>query len=87
MAASWSSPRWTSWTSRRAWSRVRKAVECADAARLDLPELLLEMHARTRFAAGFTHASEGGARADDVATSLCAVLIVEACNTSRCPTP
>jgi TnpA family transposase len=39
------------------------------------------MHARTRFAAGFTHASEAGARAGDVATSLCAVLIAEACNT------
>jgi len=49
--------------------------------RVDLPELLLEMHARTGFASGFTHASEGGARADNVATSLCAVLIAEACNT------
>jgi len=28
-----------------------------------------------------THASEGGARAGDVATSLCAVLLAEACNT------
>ena len=39
------------------------------------------MHARTGFAAGFTHASEGGARAGDVATSLGAVLLAEACNT------
>ena len=30
---------------------------------------------------GYTHASEGGARAGDVATSLCAVLLAEACNT------
>jgi TnpA family transposase len=59
---------------------LRKAVD-ARMPRVDLPELLLEMHARTRFAAGFTHASEGGARAGDVATSLCAVLIAEACNT------
>lgn len=60
------------------------ALKTAVAARLprvDLPELLLEMHARTGFAAGFTHASEGGARAGDVATSICAVLLAEACNT------
>lgn len=49
--------------------------------RVDLPEILLEMHARTGFADGFTHASEGGARAGDVAVSLCAVLLAEACNT------
>ena len=39
------------------------------------------MHARTSFAAGFTHASEGSARAGDVSTSICAVLLAEACNT------
>jgi len=48
---------------------------------VDLPELLLEMHAHTGFADGFTHASEGGARVGDVATSICAVLLAEACNT------
>ena len=60
------------------------ALKVAVAARLprvDLPELLLEMHARTGFADGFTHASEGGARAGGVATSICAVLVAEACNT------
>ncbi len=60
------------------------ALKAAVAARMpleDLPEMLLEMHARTGFADGFTHASEGGARADGVATSLCAVLQAEACNT------
>jgi len=35
------------------------------------------MHARTGFAGRFTHASEGGARAGDVATSICAVLLAE----------
>ena len=64
------------------------------AARLDaayrvtgarLPELLLEMHARTDFAAEFTHASERGARAGDLATSVCAVLLAEACNTGLEP--
>ncbi len=58
-----------------------KAEVAARLPRVDLPELLLEMHARTGFASGFTHASEGGARAGDVATSLCAVLLAEACNT------
>ena len=58
-----------------------KAAVAARLPRVDLPELLLEMHARTGFADGFTHASEGGARAGDVATSVCAVLLAEACNT------
>jgi TnpA family transposase len=58
-----------------------KAAVAARLPRVDLPELLLEMHARTGFAGGFTHASEGGARAGDVATSICAVLLAEACNT------
>ncbi len=58
-----------------------KAAVAARLPRVDLPELLLELHARTGFAGGFTHASEGGARAGDVATSLCAVLLAEACNT------
>jgi hypothetical protein len=40
-------------------------------------------HLRTApsFADGFSHASEGGVRAGGVATSLCAVLLAEACNT------
>ena len=40
------------------------AFKAAVAARMplvDLPEMLLEMHARTGFADGFTHASESGA--------------------------
>jgi hypothetical protein len=52
---------------------LRAAVE-ARLPRLDLPELVLEVHARTDFADRFTHASEGGARAADIATSVCAVL-------------
>ncbi len=60
---------------------VLRAAVAARLPRLDLPELLLEMHAHTGFASGFTHASEGSARAGDVATSLCAVLLAEACNT------
>ena len=58
-----------------------KAAVAARLPRVDLPQLLLEMHAHMGFARGFTHASEGGARAGDVATSICAVLLAEACNT------
>ena len=60
-----------------------KSAVAARLPRVDLPELLLGMHARTGFACGFTHASEGGARARarDVTTSICAVLLAEACNT------
>jgi Tn3 transposase DDE domain len=50
--------------------------------RVDLPELLLEIDARTGFATAFTHASEAEARARDLATTLCAVLLAEACNTA-----
>jgi hypothetical protein len=53
--------------------------------RVDLPELLLEVDARTEFAAGFTHASESEARAQDFRTLLCAVLLAEACNTGLEP--
>jgi len=48
--------------------------------RVDLPEALLEIQARTGFADEFTHLSEGNARVEDLSTSVCAVLIAEACN-------
>lgn len=48
--------------------------------RADLPEILLEVQAWTGFADAFTHLSEARARAADLATSLCAVLLAEACN-------
>jgi TnpA family transposase len=59
---------------------LRAAVD-ARLPRLDLPELILEMHARTGFADRFTHASEGSARAEGSATTICAVLVAEATNT------
>jgi TnpA family transposase len=52
---------------------------------VDLPELLLEINARTGFAGTFTHASEADARARDLATTVCAVLLGEACNTGLEP--
>ena len=41
----------------------------------------MEMHARTGFAGTFPHASEGSARAKDITTTVCAVLLAEATNT------
>ena len=63
---------------------LRSAV-VARLPRVDLPELLLEIDARTGFAGAFTHVSEGDARARGLATTLCAVLLAEACNTGLEP--
>ncbi len=48
--------------------------------KVELTELLLEIHARTGFADEFTHVSEANARVDDLSISICAVLLAEACN-------
>ncbi len=63
---------------------LREAVK-ARLPRVDLPEILLEMAARTGFTEEFTHISEREARAADLATSLCAVLMAEACNIGLTP--
>jgi TnpA family transposase len=48
--------------------------------RIDLPELLLEIHALTGFADEFTHISEDRSWTSNLPLSLCAVLLAEACN-------
>jgi len=48
--------------------------------RADLPEVLLEVQAWTGFAAAFTHLRAGRARAADLTTRRCAVLLAEAGN-------
>lgn len=48
--------------------------------RIDLPEVLLEIQAQTRFADEFTHLSEGNARVQNLPVSVCAVLMAGACN-------
>lgn len=53
--------------------------------RVDLPEILLEIAARTGCMETFTHLTERTARAADLTTSLCAVLMAEACNTGPEP--
>lgn len=52
---------------------------------IDLTELLLEVHAHTGFLDAFSHISEANARASDMSTSICAVLLAEACNIGREP--
>ena len=59
--------------------KLREQV-LARLPRVDLPEVLLEIHARTGFAHEFTHISDGAARVVDLPVSLCAVLLAEACN-------
>jgi TnpA family transposase len=63
---------------------LRAAID-ARIPRVDLPELVLEIHARTGFADAFRHASEAKARARDLPTSISAVLVSEACNTGLEP--
>jgi len=48
--------------------------------RVDLTDLVLEVMSWTRCAEEFSHLSEGTARAADLAVSLGAVLVAEACN-------
>src|SRR5258708_5454254 len=52
---------------------------------VDLPELLLEIQARTGFASEFSHISEARSRLDDLPTSICAILLAEACNVGITP--
>jgi hypothetical protein len=59
--------------------KLREAVN-ARLPRVDLPEVLLEIAARTDFTTKFTHVSERESRMQDLPTSLCANLIAEACN-------
>ena len=53
--------------------------------RVDLPELLLEVNTWTGFADAFTHVSESRSRIPDLATSVCAALVAEACNIGLAP--
>ena len=59
--------------------RLREQVD-ALMPRIDLPDVLLEVDAWTNYTDEFTHISEGRSRVEHVATSICAVLLAEACN-------
>jgi TnpA family transposase len=59
------------------------ALQSAISARMpkiDLPDVMLEVAARSGFADPFTHVSERHARVEDFTTSLCGALIAQACN-------
>ena len=60
--------------------RMLRDPVLARLPRVDLPELLLAIQARTGFAHEFGHIREGAARVADLPISLCAVLLAEACN-------
>ena len=53
--------------------------------RVDLPELRLEVHQRTGFLDAFTHLSERGATIGELAVSLCAILVGDACTIGLAP--
>ncbi len=47
---------------------------------VDLPELVLEINAKTGFMEEFTHINESWARVNELPISICAVLIAQGCN-------
>ena len=65
-----------------AWLR---ATTEAMLPQIDLPDLLFEVHAWTGFVDAFVHLGDGQARMDDLATSMVALLVAEACNIGRTP--
>jgi TnpA family transposase len=59
------------------------ALQAAITARLPrvgLPDVMLEVAARTGLAESFTHVSERHARVEEFSTSLCGALVAQACN-------
>ena len=51
----------------------------------DLPDLLLEIAAKTGFIDGFVHEHEPHARLSELEMSICAVLVAQACNVGYAP--
>lgn len=47
---------------------------------VDMPQMLLEIHAQTGFADQFNHVCESEAHVNDLHVSICAVLLAESCN-------
>ncbi|WP_160166735.1 Tn3 family transposase [Nocardiopsis kunsanensis] len=62
-----------------------RALVDAMMPRLDLPDLLMEVDARTGFTEAFTHYSGAETGMEDFATSVCALLVAEACNIGLVP--
>ena len=53
--------------------------------RVDLPDVLLEVHSWTGFLSEFSHVSEASARMDQLGVSVAAILVAEACNVGLTP--
>ncbi len=53
--------------------------------KIDLPDLLFEVHAWTGFLDAFVHPGDGRTRMKDLATSVVALLVSEACNIGMTP--
>lgn len=53
--------------------------------RVDLPELLLEVHSWTGFLDAYTHIGQSNARMGDLPCSVAALLVAEACNVGLTP--
>lgn len=53
--------------------------------RVDLPDVLLEVHSWTGFLSEFSHVSEASARMGQLSVSVAAILVAEACNVGLTP--
>ena len=62
-----------------------RATTQAMRPRVDLPELLLEVHAWTGFLDAYTHLADTSTRAKDLPVSVAALLVAEACNVGLTP--
>ena len=62
-----------------------RATAQAMLPRVDLPELLLEVHAWTGFLDAYTHLADASTRTKDLAVSVAALLVAEACNVGLTP--
>lgn len=60
--------------------KVLKTLVAKLLPRVDLPEVLLEIHAKTGFMDEFIHGSLENSRVTDLPISVCAVLIAQSCN-------
>ncbi|GAU71422.1 putative transposase [Streptomyces sp. NBRC 110611] len=65
-------------------NRLRKTVEKM-LPKIDLPDLLFEVHAWTSFLDAVVHLSDGKTRMKDLATSVVALLVSEVCNIGMTP--
>ncbi|WP_267242265.1 Tn3 family transposase [Streptomyces sp. PR69] len=63
---------------------LRKRVEKM-LPKIDLPDLLFEVHAWTGFLDAFVHLGDGKTRMKDLTTSVVALLVSEACNIGMTP--